>query len=586
VSEGFWQRRVSRRRLLGGAASAAAIGGGTSLLLPWQRFQGRATSSASIPVAAEDIVHTPPQLAKGDLRALKWSSAQGSPVLKAAASVEGVFTSPVTKTAIFPTHVGIHWKGEGDVAALNFQIRSSPNGSDWSPWQQLWIDALPEENRYGEVFAALASVNRDRYLQYRAHFNPDTPSPAVLNKVTVTALAVSSPQEFTAAARRTSTPTPTKTPSATSTPSTSSEAWKLESPFDADQLLSREEWGAWENYRLDPYGAEVWRRMYVPTKKIVVHHTATLCNSNPQDPNYPYPIYTPDEAVLNVRAIYYYHAITRGWGDIGYNALIDRFGRVYEGRRGRDSGFSDGREIISPDVVAGHVYNVNEGSAGVSLLGNFDANAFGSTEEQNMIKALIDFLVWSCRRHYVSPTESSDFLMVNYGQVLRMPNIAGHCECGYTACPGRYAYARLPEWRQTVASRIGAEAEIPPLAQITEVPGSADIDAGRVSFAWKPHNASSALFSYYLEGWIPNLDTDEVYYISGFTSDKRPDWSSFSSDTSATFKLTQAGRYTFHVRAKDPDTGNEGAYETNYTFTSSVQPPTMNIIGVPGVTRN
>lgn len=583
MSEGFWQRRVSRRRLLGGAASAAAVGGGTGLLLPWRRFQGRARSSPNSPVAAEDIVHSPPDLAKGDLRALKWSSAQGAPVLKAAASVEGVFTSPVTRTSIAPTHVGIHWKGEGDPSALSFELRSSPNGSDWSPWQPLWIETLPEENHRGEVFAALASVNRTRYLQYRARFDPSNPSPPVLNRVIVTAIAVSASEEFTVAALRTRTPTPART---TRTPSSSGEAWKLEAPFDADQLLSREEWGAYENYRFDRYGGEVWPRMYIPTKKIVVHHTATLTNTNRQDPNYPYPVYSPDDAVFDVRAIYYYHAITRGWGDIGYNALIDRFGRVYEGRRGRDEGLSGEREIISPDVVAGHALNVNEGSAGVSLIGNFDENAFGPTEEQSMIKALIDFLVWSCRRHYIFPTESSDFLMVNYGRVLRMPNIAGHCDVNQTACPGRYTYARLPEWRQTVAGEIAAAAKVPPLAQITKVPGAADIESGSVSFVWKPYEASSALFAYYLEGWIPNLDTDEVYYITGFTSDKRPDWSAFSSDTSATFRLTQPGRYTFHVRAKDSRTGNEGAYETNYTFTSSTQPPTRHTIGVPGVTKN
>lgn len=581
MTEGFWQRKVSRRRLLGGAASAVAVAGGTGLLLPWRRSRAGAGSPSSAPVVAEDVVHSSAQLAQGDLRALRWSSAQGAPVLRpAAVSVEGVLTSPVTRTSVAPTHVGIHWKGDGDPDALSFEIRSSPNGSDWSPWQPLWVEATPEENPRGETFLALASVDRARFLQYRARFDPRSASPPALNRVVVTAIAVSSSEEYSVAALRARTPTPTPR-----TSSISSEAWKLEAPFDADQLLSREEWGAYENYRFDRYGAEVWPRMYVPTKKIVVHHTATLATSA-QDPNYPYPVYTPDQAVQDVRAIYYYHAITHGWGDIGYNALIDRFGRVYEGRRGRDSGIGDGREIISPDVVAGHAYNVNEGSTGVSLIGNFDVNAFGPTEEQNMVKALIDFLVWSCRRHYIFPTERSDFLMVNYGKVVNMPNIAGHCECGQTACPGRYAYARLPEWRETVASEIAAQAKVPPLTQITRVPTAADIEAGSVSFTWKPYEASSAVFSCYLEGWVPNLDTDEVYYICGFTSDKRPDWSAFSSDTSATFRLTRPGRYTFHVRAKDPRTGNEGAFESNYTFVSSVTPPTKRIIGVPGVTKN
>jgi hypothetical protein len=175
--------------------------------------------------------------------------------------------------------------------------------------------------------------------------------------------------------------------------------------------------------------------------------------------------------------------------------------------------------------------------------------------------------------------------MVNYATVLNVPNICGHGDVNNTACPGGYAYARLPGWRDDVADQVSDDARVKPSVQIVQTPSAADIARGSVTFSWKSSDSASALFSYYLEGWIGNLDYDAVYYITGFTSDKRPAWSEFSSNTTANFNLSQPGRYTFHVRAKDPATGNEGAYEANYTFISSSE-RTFYRIGAPGAAKN
>jgi uncharacterized protein with LGFP repeats len=51
-----------------------------------------------------------------------------------------------------------------------------------------------------------------------------------------------------------------------------------------------------------------------------VHHTAS---SND---------YTREQAAAMVRGIYAYHVKSNGWSDIGYNYLVDRYGRAYEGR--------------------------------------------------------------------------------------------------------------------------------------------------------------------------------------------------------------------------------------------------------------
>ena len=57
-------------------------------------------------------------------------------------------------------------------------------------------------------------------------------------------------------------------------------------------------------------------------KQVHIHHTV---NSND---------YRRTEVAGLIRGMYRYHTQTLGWSDIGYNFLVDRFGRIWEGRYG------------------------------------------------------------------------------------------------------------------------------------------------------------------------------------------------------------------------------------------------------------
>jgi uncharacterized protein with LGFP repeats len=84
----------------------------------------------------------------------------------------------------------------------------------------------------------------------------------------------------------------------------------------APAIISRAQWGADESIRTEAPS-------YRPTVRVgFVHHTAS---SND---------YTADQAAAVMRGIYAYHVKSNGWSDIGYNYLVDRFGRAYEGRAG------------------------------------------------------------------------------------------------------------------------------------------------------------------------------------------------------------------------------------------------------------
>src|SRR3712207_7699803 len=69
-----------------------------------------------------------------------------------------------------------------------------------------------------------------------------------------------------------------------------------------------------------------------------------------------------DEVPSILRGIYAYHTKSRGWSDIGYNFLVDRFGQIWEGRYGG----------VNRAVVGAHTLGYNERSFAMSAIGNFE----------------------------------------------------------------------------------------------------------------------------------------------------------------------------------------------------------------------
>ena len=89
---------------------------------------------------------------------------------------------------------------------------------------------------------------------------------------------------------------------------------------------------------------------YGTVKTGFIHHTVNTNN------------YTAEQVPSLLRGIYAYHTQSRGWRDIGYNYLVDRFGRIWEGRYGG----------VTRAVVGAHTLGYNEVSFAMSAIGNFD----------------------------------------------------------------------------------------------------------------------------------------------------------------------------------------------------------------------
>ena len=208
----------------------------------------------------------------------------------------------------------------------------------------------------------------------------------------------------------------------------------------APTIISRAAWGADESYRFDSGGHERFATGYFPLQKAIVHHTAGRNN----DPN-------PE---ATIRAIYYDHAVLRGYGDIDYNYLIDWQGHIYEGRHSRDyaGGPITTEDLAGNQVRGSHAKDFNDGTVGIVLLGTF-TSVLPPAAQRN---ALINLLAWKLERHGINPLGASTYVNPQLGTSKYLYYISGHRDVNATACPGTAFYATFPQLRQQVADRIAA----------------------------------------------------------------------------------------------------------------------------------
>lgn len=183
----------------------------------------------------------------------------------------------------------------------------------------------------------------------------------------------------------------------------------------ADQVNYPEEFKVASTVRTSSDGKTLkWPQQYSPTVKLfVVHHTAGLVAGDGRS------------GLERMRALYQFHANSRGWGDVGYHYIIDDKGQVYEGKAGGKS------------VVGGHAYCHNVGTIGISLIGNFDEER----PTQDQVKALQKLLLQLGDTYDVDLSKSVTY----HGE--SMPAVVGHRDLVSTDCPGFAMYGVLDQVR-------------------------------------------------------------------------------------------------------------------------------------------
>jgi hypothetical protein len=327
----------------------------------------------------------------GGTRARRWVAADNVTVAEA--------NGFRTIAAEFPFYaVGGSWAGSfGTDAVLEF--RFSSNGKTYGPAVRsgpALVDA-GRPDRDNRIFVELVFTNGARFIRYRVLDGGGNP--------------VDAPGVEIVYIDATNGPHANDIVSPASLPT-------LQQP----PVVSRAGWGADESYRFDAYG-EIWPPEYQKVEHVIIHHTAT-----PNDVDGP----------TQVRSIYYYHAVERGWGDIGYNYLVDRNGTIYLGRIG------------GPNVVGGHAYKYSYGSSGIGTIGTY--SVVDATEAAQA--ALVALSAWIGRN--LQPNGKATFY-----EVANCPTICGHRDVNQSDCPGDQLWADLPGIRNAVANLL-ANTDSPP----------------------------------------------------------------------------------------------------------------------------
>ncbi|MFE9680624.1 N-acetylmuramoyl-L-alanine amidase [Streptomyces sp. NPDC006285] len=200
-------------------------------------------------------------------------------------------------------------------------------------------------------------------------------------------------------------------------------------------LRSRGDWGADESLRYAADGTEVWPPEYHPVQTLTVHHTDDRSTD-------------PDPAAV-VRAIYRNDAVGKGYGDIGYHFLIDRDGRVYEGRWSGTDG-TPAHDAAGRLVTGAHVLGYNTGNIGIALLGTLTTTPASAAART----ALLQLLAELAGRHTLAPLGKVLYRNPVSGVSRAAPVIGAHRHWAATDCPGTL-FADMPAIRAETAALIG-----------------------------------------------------------------------------------------------------------------------------------
>lgn len=361
-----------------------------------------------------------------------------------------VLTKPLS-TIEFNT-TGVTWSAKTSVPVKEASIRVRENGQ-WSEWNSMEIlPTAPGSDRTGTE--PLVTSGADA-VQVRV-LTEDGKAPEGLEIVTIDP-GTSDKDGAGASDKTTVIEAPTKATGVgkfsamanlqIQTSTTNADALK-------PKIITRAQWGANESWSTASAKNSSLKSLYI-------HHTAGTNNYT-----------STSQAYQQIRGIYDYHTRSLKWGDIGYHFLIDKFGNIYEGRKGS----------ITSLPLGTHAGGFNTDTMGISAMGNYDV-AKPSPAMMNSIKQV---LAWKGKQYNLnvkgtttltSRGAAGSTAKYSYGTKVTVPVIAGHRNTNATACPGIYIWSQMDQIRNEVSQRMNASSVVAPPTTVTKPSTSTTVTA-------------------------------------------------------------------------------------------------------------
>ena len=448
------------------------------------------------------------------------------------------FTSQVIEAPIPFNAVVPHWTGT-NAEAIELRVRTGPDGVTWGEWIAVhanhdWMEP-GEPEIVGEMVLVAEARTTHRFVQVQVLFDEaggeaaETTGPPTLSQLRLTFID-------------------------THDGPTADELLDLQTELDKDApllpedlttypkpfVVSRDAWCIADDCDYTE-GLE-----YHPVSHLIVHHTVSNNSST-------------DWAAV-VRAIWNFHTYSRGWGDIGYNYLVDPNGVLYEGHNGGD------------DVVGTHSSGANTGSMALALLGTFTAADHplpGIRPPDAMLASAVELLAWKADQRDINIFDAgSELPDIDWG----LPHLMGHRDVyGTTECPGDQAHLLIPWLREQIAAKIGlTDPFIYADDQTTAFVKSSEGDwftppylCGYNNHAWYTWSVDNPASSDNWGEWRPNVPAAGRYRIDAYA----PYCKTGESETgSATYTIWHAGGTTTKTISHEDNVGlwtSLGEYDLN-----------------------